>query len=411
MSRKPSVVVTGLGVVSSIGIGWRAYWDALLSGTSGISEVAAFDTSNFPTHLGGQVKSFRVQDFIDGHLLGRYNRTSQLAIAASKLALSDAGFDGHRPPSDRIAVVVGTTMAEAQAIEAIDSAWVSGGDSRIRARLAAQYPSSSIPSNVAMEIGAGQAVALGTACAAGNYAIMRGSDLLLLDRADLVLAGGADAFSRIAFTGFNRLMAMAPDRCQPFDRNRKGMMLGEGAGFLVLEREKDAAVGGGKSYARLLGCGVSCDASHMTIPDVDGVQRVLERTLAAAGIEPRDVDYINAHGTGTPANDRNECRAIRSVFKSHTDHMPMSSIKSMLGHSMGAASALEAIACVLAIVDQRVPPTMNFEEPDPECDIDCVPNQSRAHAAHIVLNNSFAFGGNNACTVFSGLAGMKTLTE
>ena len=205
------------------------------------------------------------------------------------------------------------------------------------------------------------------------------------------------------FTGFNRLLAVAPERCQPFDRNRKGMMVGEGAALLVLERREDAVARGAMIYAEILGYGLTCDAHHMTIPHVDGATRVMRRALDDAGLRPTDVDYISAHGTGTPANDRTECQAIREVFGDHTDQLPVSSIKSMLGHAMGAASALEAVACVLAIHNDLLPPTINVETPDPECLVDCVPNVSRAHRVDIALNNSFAFGGNNACVVFSKL--------
>jgi 3-oxoacyl-[acyl-carrier-protein] synthase II len=200
--------------------------------------------------------------------------------------------------------------------------------------------------------------------------------------------------------GFNRLLAVAPKRCQPFDRDRKGMMLGEGSGVLLLERLDHAQARGAMIYAEVLGYGLSCDANHMTIPSVDGISRVIRSALEDAKVRPNEIDYISAHGTGTPANDRTECAAIRAVFGEQTDILPVSSIKSMIGHTMGAASALEAIACALVVKNDRLPPTINFETPDPECSIDCVPNRSRSHRVSIALNNSFAFGGNNACVVF-----------
>ncbi len=249
-----------------------------------------------------------------------------------------------------------------------------------------------------------------TACAAGNYAICHATDLLRTGRVDVMVAGGVDPFSRIAFTGFNRIFAVAPELCQPFDKNRKGTLIGEGAGILVLERLDDALARGATIYAEVLGFGLSCDAHHMTIPEPEGIERVMRTAMADAEISTADVNYISAHGTGTHANDKAEARAIRRVFGSHTDSLPVSSIKSMLGHTMGAASALEAISCVLAVKQGHVPPTTNFQTRDPECDIDSIPNESRIRRVQIALNNSFAFGGNNACVAF-GKIGVVSSNE
>jgi 3-oxoacyl-[acyl-carrier-protein] synthase II len=320
------------------------------------------------------------------------------------MALEDAQVKPGDIPPQRIGVSIGTTMAEAQAIEAIDSIWVNADVSRVSYRLAAQYPGSTIGIHVASEMGcAGPNTIFATACSAGNYAIAHAFDCLRLGKVDTMLAGGSDAFSRIAFMGFNRLLAVAPEKCQPFDKNRKGMMVGEGCGILVLERLEDAVARHAPIYAEILGYGMGCDANHMTIPSVEGVVRVMVSALRDADLKPEDIDYISAHGTGTPANDVTECKAIRSIFGAHTDHIPVSSIKSMLGHTMGAASALEAIACVLAVKGSKVPPTINHETADPECHIDCVPNFYRGLPVRYVLNNSFAFGGNNACSIFGKL--------
>jgi 3-oxoacyl-[acyl-carrier-protein] synthase II len=236
------------------------------------------------------------------------------------------------------------------------------------------------------------------ACAAGNYAHGYAFDLLRLGRVNAMVAGGVDPFSRIAFTGFNRIFAVAPEQCQPFDRNRQGTLIGEGAGVLVLETLEAAQARKAPIYAEILGYGLSCDGNHMTIPAVEGLERVMRRALEEAKIGPEDVDYISAHGTGTPANDRAESAAIRNVFGEHGRNVPVSSIKSMLGHTMGAASALEAIVCVLAARYKRIPPTINYRDSDPDCPIDPVPNTARKLEVNIALNNSFAFGGNNACT-------------
>jgi 3-oxoacyl-[acyl-carrier-protein] synthase II len=215
----------------------------------------------------------------------------------------------------------------------------------------------------------------------------------------MFFCGGVDAFSRVAFTGFNRLLAMAPEKCQPFDKNRKGMMLGEGAGVLLLESLEHAQKRGAKIYVEMLGYGLSCDAHHMTQPSEEGIARCMEKALKEAGVSIDKVDYISAHGTGTPQNDKAECTALKKVFGERAKSIPCSSIKSMLGHTMGAASAIESIACCLAIRDQILPPTINFETLDTECDIDSVPNFARKCKMNTILNNSYAFGGNNSCLV------------
>ena len=221
-----------------------------------------------------------------------------------------------------------------------------------------------------------------------------------------MLVGGSDPFSKIAFTGFSRVGAVAPERCQPFDKNRKGMLVGEGAGVLVLETLDAATARGAEPYAEILAYGLSCDAHHMTAPhpEGEGIMAAMQRALAAAGIGPEDVDYLSAHGTGTPANDKAESVAIRRVFGDATGDLAVSSIKSMLGHTMGAASALEAIACALAIRHGRIPPTINHETPDPDIGLDVVPNESRVQDVTIALNNGFAFGGNNSSLVLRKLA-------
>jgi 3-oxoacyl-[acyl-carrier-protein] synthase II len=235
-----------------------------------------------------------------------------------------------------------------------------------------------------------------TACAAGNYAIAHAMDQLADGRAEVMLAGGADAFSRITYTGFYRLGAIAPERCQPFDKNRKGMIPGEGAAVLMLETLDRATARGARVYAELAGYGLSCDAHHMTAahPEGSGAARAMDRALADAGARPSDVSYISAHGTGTPTNDRLEIVAVRRVFGEAAKRTPMSSIKSMIGHTMGAASAIEAAVCALAVATDRIPPTMNLEEP--EDDLDFVANRAREHRVSLAMNNAYAFGGNNA---------------
>ncbi len=402
---KRRVVVTGLGVISSVGIGWRAFWESLLAGRSGITKIRYVDTADYSTQYGGEVHDFDPLQFMQADEAKRLGRGSQMAIAATKLALEDAELSPDTLSTSRTGICLGTTMADIQALESANEAWVEHGEERVRPSWILQYPSCSMSAQVARHFGlTGPNLMIPNACAAGNYAIGYAYDLLRLGKADVMVAGGADPFSRIAFMGFNRIFAVAPERCQPFDKNRQGTLIGEGAGVLVLEPLEKAQARGATIYAEILGYGLSCDGHHMTIPDVDGLTRVMRRALDDAGVRVEDVDYISAHGTGTPANDRAECAAIHQVFGERATRIPVSSIKSMLGHTMGAASALEAISCALAIRQRIIPPTINHESDDPECPIDCVPDKGReVTRISVALNNSFAFGGNDACVAFGQL--------
>lgn len=394
------IVVTGIGVISSLGIGKDFFWQNLIAGKSGISEVNSFTTENQFTHYGGEVKNFIPEDFMDKEKGKKMGRASHLAIAATHVALKDASLSPMRLKNYRTALCMGTTSGECQKIEAMDAIWVKQGKEYITPETIIQYPVDNISANVAREFELNHITRIfTTACAAGNYAIGYGFDLLQLNKADMIIAGGADAFSYISFTGFNQFRAVASQKCQPFDKNRKGMLPGEGAGVLILEPLENALKRDAQIYAEILGYGLSCDAYHMTQPDTNGIAECMRNALEVTGLTPKDVDYICAHGTGTKHNDRAECAAIKQVFADNYKNIAVSSIKSMLGHTMGAASAIEAAACVLAANQDIIPPTINYETPDPECDIDCVPNKARAKDINIVLNNGFAFGGNNACLV------------
>jgi 3-oxoacyl-[acyl-carrier-protein] synthase II len=407
MNRR--VVITGLGVISSIGIGWQEFWGNLLKGKSGISPVTSFDTTNHFTHNGGEVKNFRPEDFIPPEKIKLLNRSSQLALAATKLAIEDAYLSRENYPSPlpqgegargRVGICIGTTMGSVQTVEIINEIGIIHKQPAYRAEFLCQVPTHATPSALAKNFKIdGPNIMFSTACAAGNYAIGYGFDLIRFNRADFVLAGGSEPFSKVAFTGFNQLSVVAPKKCQPFDKNRKGMMVAEGAGILILESLESAIRRNAPIYAEILGYGLSCDAQHMTQPSVEGITKCMIKAMHESNIKPGEVDYISAHGTGTTSNDKTECAAIKEVFGSLCKKIPVSSIKSMLGHTMGAASALEAIACALVVRNDIIPPTINFETPDPECDIDCVPNQARKYTVNIALNNSYAFGGNNACLV------------
>jgi 3-oxoacyl-[acyl-carrier-protein] synthase II len=398
MENNLRVVITGLGVISSIGIGKDQFWDNLLQGKSGISTVSSFDTSEHFTHNGGEVHNFNPDTFMSAENKKSLSRASQFGLAAAKLALEDASLLLSEQDGLMVGVCIGTTMGSGQVIEKINDLIITEKD--VELNVIRMFPTNTTPAAIAQELNVtGPVFMFSTACAAGNYAIGYGFDLIRLKRANIVIAGGSDPFSRIAFTGFNQFGAVAPEKCQPFDKNRKGMMVAEGAGILVLESLDHALKRNAVIYAEIAGYGLSCDAHHMTLPSVEGVSRCMIQALQETSTTIGQVDYICAHGTGTPANDRTECAAIQDVFGSRTKDIPVSSIKSMLGHTMGAASAIEAIACALTVKNNVIPPTINYETPDPECDVDCVPNQAREYEVNVALNNSYAFGGNNASLV------------
>lgn len=399
--KKRRVVVSGIGVVSSIGIGWEEFWKNLLAGKSGIDRVRAIDTTNYDYHRAGEVRRFFPADFVSRHKVSKLGRASLFAIAASKMAIKDAKLSIKEFQKIVGGICIGTTMGEAQLIESMAKTLVDSDASDIKNLEALSYPANSISTNVAAELKIqGQNMLFANACAAGNYAVGYAFDMIRSGNTNMMIAGGSDALSRIAFTGFGRLYAMSPDICQPFDLNRKGMILGEGAGILLLEEYNSAVERDALIYAEIRGYGMSCDAQHMTNPNFQSVARAILKSLESADVNPRDVQYISAHGTGTPENDKAECEALNEVFGKFTQEIPISSIKSMLGHTMGAASALESIACCLAVKHGEIPPTINFQNSDPFCDIDCIPNKSRKSKVGIALNNSQAFGGNNAAIVF-----------
>lgn len=396
---KRRVVVTGIGVVSSIGIGKEDFWPRLISGTSGISKIESFDTSHYPSHFGGEIKNFQPEKFINKHKIKLLGRASQLSIVAAKLALRDTKLEISKTKK-QCGICIGTTMGETQVLNVLNRSWIKEGWKRIQEKLIPEYPSNIIAANLGIEFHfTAENFMFPTACAAGNYSIGYAFDLINNNKMDMMLAGGVDAISDIAFTGFSRLYAISPEKCQPFDKNRKGMLVGEGAAMLVLESLENALQRKAPIYAEILGYGLSCDAYHMTHPTGAGIAKCMTKAMDEAGIATEGVDYISAHGTGTQQNDKTEVAAIKKVFGKRYRKIPVSSIKSMLGHTMGAAAAIEAAACCLALKEGILPPTTNFETPDPECDIDCVPNKSRKQKVDIALNNSYAFGGNNACLV------------
>ena len=392
------VVITGLGIISPIGIGKDVFWRNLLAGVNGIREVQHMDTSDYRTHRGGEVLDFHLSDYVaeaeDGARLGR---STQFAVASARMAWQDAGLKLQDIDPYRVGVAGGTANGESTIFEVQNEAWFRSGVTAVDGASLSFFPSEAIFTAVAryMQV-KGTTTVFSTVCAAGNYAIGYASDLLRSGSVDFMLAGGSDAFSKIAFTGFNAMMAMAPERCQPFDLRRRGMCVSEGCAMLVLERLESAVGRGAHIYAEVAACGLSNDAFHMTAPHPlgRGAVSAMSNALRDAHISPESVDYINAHGTGTQVNDKVETRAIKTVLGDHAYSVPVSSTKSMIGHAQGAASAIEAAACALAIDTGLIPPTINYSEKDPDCDLDYVPNEARAHKVGVAFNNAFALGGN-----------------
>lgn len=391
MTRR--VAVTGLGVVSSIGTGAAEFGRGLRAGRSGARPIEAFDTTGFAHDIGCEVVGFDPAAWLDSP--ERLPRAGQFAVAAATMAVRDAGID---PTDARTLVSVGTTDGGADRGERIAEALVRGTE--VTGAEAARVPAGLLSVGVARQLGLStvEASTIATACAAGNYAIGDGFDAVATGDVDVALCGGADALCRMTFTGFYRLGAVDPVACRPFDADRQGILTGEGAGVLVLEPLDEAVRRGARIYAEVLGYGLNCDAGHPVAPDRDSVARCMRLALDDAGVGPGDVDLISAHGTGTKANDVTECGAIHDVFGAAPPRTV--SVKSMLGHTMGAASALSAIACSLAIADGFIPPTINHTTTDPECAVDCVPNESVPATLNVVQNNALAFGGNNAVVLF-----------
>jgi 3-oxoacyl-[acyl-carrier-protein] synthase II len=398
----PRVFVTGVGVVSSVGLGREAFFRALSSGASGISPVASFDASPLGRQNAGEVKDFDPRDHLSLGEQRRMGRCSAMALAAARMAVRDAELLPSHLVGPRTAVVLGTTMGEAQILAELEQEWILRGQKAVSRALIPRYGSTLLPIHVARALGAsGMVLTLPAACAAGNYAIAFASDLIRAGRADIVVTGAAELLQELQFSGFVRLAAMAPEKCQPFDLNRQGLLLGEGAGLLILESEAHAARRGARLQAEVRSHGLSCDAYHITRPHPDAVGSTvaMRAAIERSGIAPSDVDFVNAHGTGTRHNDLAEAKVVRDVFGDR--RVPISSMKSMLGHCMGAASALEAIGCIFTIETGIYPPTIGYETPDPECDVEVVANVSRRGKSDVVVNNSLAFGGYNAVTVFA----------
>ncbi|CAM3011616.1 beta-ketoacyl synthase [Actinomyces slackii] len=386
MNSKTRVVVTGIGPVSPIGTGKDEYADALISGSSGASEISAFSTDGFEQTTACEVANLPRDPQLE--------RASQFAVTAALLAVEDAQLSSDRLSRAATAVYVGTTDGESQCLDAISERLLS--ETKPSCMEAIQSFPLNLSRSVVSSLGLKDVeyMTIATACSAGNYAVGAGYDAIRSGDVELAIVGGADALCRKTFTGFYRLGTVAPERCQPFDLNRRGILTAEGAGMMVLESLEHAVARGAHIYAEVAGYAINCDAKHPVAPDVEGVKACMNKALQLADIQAEEVDLISAHGTGTRSNDVSECNALMSVFNGHLP--PVISMKSMLGHTMGASSALAVIGCLLAMENQVIPPTINFETPDPECPVDCVPNRARQARLDVVMNDGLAFGGNNA---------------
>lgn len=404
--EKRRVVITGVGVVSPVGNDARTFWASLLAGKSGIGPVTLFDASEFPTRIAGEVKDFDPSAYMDKKDVKRTDRFVQFAIAATKMALEDARLKVEELDPERIGVYIGSGIGGLATWEEQHRVLLEKGPRRVSPFLIPMMIANMASGQVSIQFGLkGPNSAPISACATGTHAIGDAFKIIQRGEADVMVAGGTEATIRpLAFAGFCAAKAMStrndePEKAsRPFDKDRDGFVMGEGAGVLILEELEHAKRRGAPILAEVIGYGMSADAFHLTQPDPDGdgAKRSMLAALRDAGIRPEEVDYINAHGTSTELNDKIETQAIKAAFGEHAYKLAVSSTKSMTGHMLGAAGAVEAIATALALRDQILPPTINYETPDPECDLDYVPNEARRARVQVALSNSFGFGGHNA---------------
>lgn len=393
------IAITGMGVISSAGTNLEDFWKTLESGTITYKEIKEFrEDKNYRIKIGARIEDDVWQARIPNEYKRTYGRASQYCISAAASAIENADINLKELSKLRVAVVISTTMGEIQVEEQLSVIQQREGMDKIPQELLTQYRTDHIVSALTNVFHiSGPVYMVPAACAGANFAIGLGRRLIEWDEADLVITGGVDVFSRVAFTGFQRLLALTPDLCRPFDKNRKGLVLGEGCGIVILERTRSAKARKAKIWGELAGVGLTSDRFHMTAPHPqgDGAIRAINQAIKEADISPNDIDYILAHGTGTAANDKVEVKALETIFGSRKIP-PLSSIKSMIGHPMGAAGAIGLIASLQMMGNNTMLPTVNYSTPDPDCDIDCVPNISRKANLDCILCNSFGFGGQSS---------------
>ncbi len=408
---RPRVVITGIGSITALGNSTRELWEGLLAGQSGIRRITQFDASNLPCQIAGEIPDFKAEDHIDRKIARRFPRSAQIALAAATQAVDDAGFSDGMPNPERSGVVFGTAMGGIDAADEGIKIYRTQGLSRVNPfTLPSGLP------NIAAFLIAQQYQCFGpnstitTSCAAGTQSVGEATEYIRRGLVDVVITGGTEALIRdYSIAGFSAMRALPvnfnhnPEAAsRPFDSQREGFIFAEGAASLVLENLQHALDRKAKIYAEIVGHSSSADAFHIAAPDPQalGPIRAIQWALADAHITPNKIDYINAHGTSTPLNDPTETQAIKAVFGDHAYKLAVSSTKSMLGHAMGASGSIEAIICALTIRHGIIPPTINYEYPDPACDLDYVPNQPRAQTINYVLSNSLGLGGQNACLIF-----------
>jgi 3-oxoacyl-[acyl-carrier-protein] synthase II len=406
---KRRVVVTGLGLITPLGTGIQKTWEGICKGASGIDRITTFDASEFPVQIAGEVKDFNAEDFIERKEIKKMDVFIQYALSAGSMAIEDAGLKITEENADRVGVIVGAGIGGIQTIERYHSVLLENGQRRISPFFIPMLITNLAAGQISMRFGArGPNSCVTTACAAGTHAIGDSFKIIQRGDADAMIAGGSEsAITPLTIAGFANMKALSsrndsPQKAsRPFDVERDGFVIAEGAGIIVLEELEVALARRAKIYAEVIGYGMTADAYHMTAPDPEGrgVVNCMRVALRDAGIAPEAVNYINAHGTSTPYNDKHETSAIKHVFGEHVQQLAVSSTKSMTGHLLGAAGGVEAAFCALALSEGIIPPTINYEHPDPECDLDYVPNHARHIDLENVISNSFGFGGTNACIV------------
>ncbi|MBI3327114.1 MAG: beta-ketoacyl-ACP synthase II [Nitrospinae bacterium] len=408
------VVVTGIGAITPLGADVQKSWEALYKGTSGIDRITTFDTSDSPCQIAGEVKDFSPEDFIEHKEIKKMDIFIQYALAAGSMAVEDAGLKITDENADRVGVIVGAGIGGLHTIEKYHSLLLESGHRRVSPFFIPMLLPNLAAGQLSMRFGArGPNSCVTTACAAGTHSIGDAFKLIQRGEVDAMLAGGSESvITPLTLAGFANMKALstrndAPQKAsRPFDKERDGFVMGEGAGIVVLEELESALQHGARIYAEVIGYGLTGDAYHMTAPDPEGrgVTNCMRMALRDAGIPPEAVDYINAHGTSTPFNDKHETMSIKRVFGEHAYKVAVSSTKSMTGHLLGAAGGVEAVFCALALSHGIIPPTINYETLDPECDLDYVPNHARHADLNVVLSNSFGFGGTNACIILKKYA-------
>ncbi len=413
MTRK--VVVTGLGMVTPLGTGVKENWDAACSGKCGIGPVTKFDAADFPSRIAGEVKDFNAEDYIEKQMIRRFDDFVHYAVVAARMAVKDSGLVISEEMAPRVGCVTGTGLGGLKMLENFHSVLLAKGPKKVSPFFIPGIIVNMAPGQIAIEHGAkGPNLSTTTACAASSHAMGEAFRMIREGIADIMITGGAEAtVTPLGFAGFCSMRALStrnnePERAsRPFEIERDGFIMGEGSGMLIFEELEHAIKRGAPIYAEVVGYGLSGDAYHVSAPDPNGsgAIRCMQMALDYAGISPQDLDYINAHGTSTKLNDYAESKAIKKVFGEYAYKLPISSTKSMTGHLLGAAGGVEAIFSTLTIKNGIIPPTINYDTPDPDCDLDYVPNESRKATVKYVLSSSFGFGGTNACLIFKAYDG------